>query len=207
MFFHPNANQPASGIISSLSSQIETRIMSIIPAKPNEAKIKQDLVGSKLYFQKYTNRHGREWKILSPDEIQSLQILSVDERSDRIIYNLKLDLRNELREYEAEITLSYFLGNQDDWKIDNIHTKSLETKITNIYNDCITAQLNYDGNIVMRNSCSVALLVEGMALKKSDNSWAPFEKVVNSNSVETEGLGGFLTTGYRDFRIQKTERP
>lgn len=202
-----NANQPTAGVVSSLYSQIETRILSIIPSKPDAEKMKQDLVGQKLTFQKYTNRQGREWTVQSTDEVQNLQIVSAEERGSRIVYDLKIDLRNEMREYEADAIITYFLGNQDDWKIENIHTKRLETKITNIYKDCITAQLDYDGNIVMRNSCSVALLVEGMALKKNDDTWGPFEKVVDANSVATEGLGGFLTMGYRNFVIQKTERP
>ena len=96
-----DANRPAGQGILPLSSQIEVLILSIIPAKPDEEKIKQDLVGRTITKNGDEYRNTKRFLIESIDQINNLQILRTEENTnDNYRMEVYLELKSPTTLYE-----------------------------------------------------------------------------------------------------------
>ena len=192
-------NQP---VIQTSNNVTEIKILSIIPPKPDEDKIKRDLVGRIITKNRdgyYVNE--RKYEIKSLEQILDIDILSIEDKGDYYIFKVYIELTSHVSNYEAELTINYHLRNYDDWTIEHIQVKRLETKKTDKYNDCITSSLK-NGYLYLTNHCDVSILVEGIMLNRN-GEWVPFEKLVNGNNSDV--YTGFHSIS--DYKIQKHERP
>ena len=183
-------------------STIDAKILTIIPQKPDLAKLKQDLIGRKITEQAngYYNR-GWYWQINSPDEIKSMQIENEEKVGDDYVLDVHLLLQREANQHEADLKITCVLQQKDDWTIDFIETKDIHIVKTGRYDNCITTEIKKGWVISLQftNNCDVQLIVGGEILG-NDNEWVKFSSIVNANSTSNVSYYG------KEYKIDFIER-
>lgn len=186
------------------NTKIQEKIMTIKPQKPDEARLKQNLVGRRILEQSggyFGNRWA--WQIASIDEVKNIKI----EKEEKVGEDYELDVHLVLQkeqgsQYEADLTLICVLGQEDDWKIDFIKTKDIRIVKTGRYDDCITKEIKksyWNNYLQFTNSCDVSLIVGGQMLG-SDGEWIKFSTNVNANSTGSTSYHG------KEYKIDFIER-
>ena len=193
--------------------EINDLILAIIPIKPNLEKMRTDLVGRTITKNGDIYRQVRKFKADSEQQISNVTIIKEEVNGDNYTIDVFLELSNDASVYVAELTVNYFLGRNDDWTIEYIHAKRLETKATGKYNDCIIHSFGNGGFMTqcvsLTNNCDVPLLVEGILMTGYEREWLPFEILVESNNYTLVGQWGDAryVGSVIDYKIQKIERP
>jgi hypothetical protein len=192
-------------------TQINQRILSIIPPTPDLEKLKEDLIGRRLSEQQggYFGDNWY-WEITSKNELKSVEVRSKSRQDEDYIYKVHLLLQGEANQYEADIIVTYALRQNDDWIIDFIETKDIHIVKTGKYDNCITAQRKQVGaleyQLEFTNHCDVPLLIGGIALNAwGDKKWRKFTTTVDGNSIKS--IGGIFSVSVQDYRIDFIERP
>ena len=177
------------------NSDVEVKIGTIIPQKPDVTNLKHNLVRRRITEQPggyFGNSWA--WQINSVEEIQSIRI----EKEEKVGNDYEIDVhlvlqKNQSAQYEADLTLICVLGQaDDDWRIDFIKTKDIFVTRTGRYNDCITTEQkrNWGGTFLQfTNNCDVALIVGGQMLGNNDE-WTKFSAKVNANGVGSTSYSG-----------------
>ena len=183
---------------------INERILTIKPQKPDEVRLKQNLVGRKILEQSggyFGNRWT--WQIGAANEIKNIKI----EKEEKVGEDYELDVHLILQkeqgsQYEADLTLICVLGQEDDWKIDFIKTKDIRIVKTGRYDDCITKEVKksyWNNYLQFTNSCDVPLIIGGQILG-NDGEWRKFSSNVNANGTGSTSYNG------KQYKIDFIER-
>jgi len=190
-------------------SRINSLIQTIIPQKPDLAKLKKDLIGRKI-SEGADGYRGKDWywEIKSLNDLKNVEIKNEEDRGDDYLLDVYLLLQGENTDYEANVKISYVLRQYDDWTIDVITTENMNIVQTHNYDDCITIRLwglLGEHRYEFTNSCDVSLLVGGVALSDTDERWEKFSILVDANSSAT--VGDMIQNRIKDCKIHFIERP
>jgi len=186
------------------NSKIDEMILKIVPPKPNETNLKQNLVRRRITEQPgdYFGS-GWAWQINSAEEIQSLKIEKEEKVGNDYAIDVHLVLqRDQSAQYEADLTLTCVLGQGDDWKIDFIKTKDIHIVKTGRYDSCITTEIikGWGGtSFRFANTCDVALIIGGQILG-NNNEWTKFSTRINANNTGSAYYNG------KEYKIDFIER-
>lgn len=194
--------------VASFQNRINGMILSIIPPKPDQDKLKQDLVGRKINdAPDGYRRSGWYWEIKSPGEVKNVEIRNEVKSGDDYIYDVRILLQDEFNQYEADVKITYVLRQHDEWTIDFLGTEDLQIVRTHKYDSCITARrTGWPGEygVEFTNRCDVPLMIGGKALTEFTNEWKTFSVLVDANGVKQ--MGG-LFFSVKDYNIHFIERP
>ena len=183
-------------------SELNAKILTVIPQKPNLEKLKQDLVRRRIIEQSngYYGR-GWSWQINSLDEIKKIEIVSEEKINDDYVLDVHLLLQREAGQHEADLKITCVLGQNDDWTIDFIETKDICIVKTGRYNNCITTEVKkgWGTSLQFANTCDVNLIVGGEILG-NDGEWTKFSSRVNANSTNNVSYNG------KEYKIDFIER-
>jgi len=183
-------------------SAIDAKILTIIPQKPDLAKLKQDLVGRRITEQAngYYNR-GWFWQISSQDEIKNMQIEKEEKVGDVYVLDVHLLLERGANQHEADLKVNCVLAQNDDWTIDFIETKDIHIVKTGRYDNCITTEVKkgYWNSLQFTNKCDVSLIIGGEMLG-NDGEWTKFSSYINANGTNTVSYSG------KEYKIDFVER-
>ena len=184
-------------------SAIEAKIKTIIPQKPDLEKLKQDLVRRRIIEQTdgYFGR-GWAWQIGSIEELKEVKIVSDEKQGEDYVLDVHLVLQKEgAGQYEADVKIICVLGQNDDWTIDFIETKSIGIVKTGRYNNCVTTEIKkgWGTSLQFTNSCDVNLIIGGQILG-NNSEWTKFSSKVNANSTGSVSYYG------KEYKIDFIER-
>lgn len=140
----------------------------IIPPKPDEARIKADMVGHSFGegFPKSQCFFGDSWRwTVEEGEIKDFKMGEVVEDSETTYtFNASMVLQSgEYVSYDADVEVYYVLPSGQDWKMDLVKSRGVKVVRTGKYDDCIRGEIIY-GGLSIRNVSEVQLLVGGYVL-------------------------------------------
>lgn len=167
---------------------INDKILTIIPPKPDDHKIKHDLDG-RTFKDKADGYFADEMKRIKTDAIKGIVVLSEIEENG--LYRLNADILLEERAgsaaFDVNLDIIYVLGNADDWFISGISANSVNIVKTGQFDKYITTSLNMSlfgrpNGIYINNSSDMTLIVGGVFL--DGKSWRKFSVDVNGNGRE-----------------------
>lgn len=192
--------------ISALLSRIDDKRLSIIPPRPDERKIREDLAGRTI-IEPTRKKYRDKFEVRTTDNVQGIAISETRETDGELFYAVKADLKGEVNRYSAELNITYDLGRHDDWTIQHIESRHLDIIPTGKYDNCVTARLVESGwgginTISFTNNCDIPLLVEGIVFYNKE--WRPFSALIDATDSRTAHSG---FSDIKDFRIQRVERP
>lgn len=187
-----------------LNSNIETMIQTIIPAKPDNAKIALDLVGHVVREPRNGYFGGDAcWKI-GEGEFKVFEVLENKTEGDARLYNLHLVLQKHGGAIEVKCTARYELGTRDDWTIVALVSETFDVVKTGKYDNYVEAELVQPffgmDKIRVRNNSDVALVIGGVYY--DNHEWEKFAITVQGNTTED-----YSDIIIKDFKIHFVEIP
>jgi len=195
--------------VNTFSSAISNLIQTIIPPKPDLEKLKRDLIGRKITEQPNGyHRQGWYWEIESPNELKEVKIVNATENGADYILDVYLLLQGEANQHEANVRITYILGQYNDWTIEFLETQEINIVKTGKYNNCIISQRkgwSSEYYLEFTNQCDVSLVVGGAILSEYGGEWKKFSTIVDANG--TKSVGGLFSISVRDYQIHFIERP
>ena len=141
-------------------------IAKIIPPKPEEKRMKEDLCGRTLIDVEGGYYHEAHRVIKIDDyDISDYKIIAVEtESTTEYIVRVSMTLSgrmNEERQFNVQCKIRYVLPEYDDWKIDYIKTESLSPVGCDRYDECVKTFVGSGiaGSLRVRNICDKSLEV------------------------------------------------
>jgi len=182
--------------LSEYQDNVKTLIVSIIPPKPDLARLKTDLIGRKiLWDMKEAGKY--EWTLFSTEEFKTFDIKEIDNTSDIYSLDIYLLLRGEFIDYEANVSVQYILQQHEDWAFNMFQSIDFKVIPANDCSNCITH--GWEGGVFrwpsyhITNKCDYRLLVIGekkpTAIYALGEIW-PYLTFIRANSKEEVGGNG-----------------
>lgn len=160
-----------------LSKSVLMNVRKIIPQKPTERQIQQDLVGHSLSEGKTDGYYQQSWKwTIAENSISDFKILSVDENSNsRYAITVSMRLSSDTRSYDAKAIVRYKLDDINDWEIEFIQSLGMDIVKTHQYDGCVRCYFGggIAGGLYAENNCEIALEVAGRELAYG-GKWVKF---------------------------------
>jgi hypothetical protein len=175
------------------TSEIQKKILTVMPGQPDTALLKQNLVKRRITGQ--TNSYFERswaWTISSANEIKSFSINRAEKVGDAYEIDAHLTLQRDAAQYEADLTITCVLGQSDDWTIDYIQSHDIQIVKTGRYDDCVTVEIRqgWGSALQFTNNCDVSLIIGGQILG-NNGEWTKFSTRIsgnNNSSVSYHGL-------------------
>lgn len=186
-----------------LSKSVLMNVRKIIPQKPTEQQIQQDLVGHSLSEGKMDGYYQQSWKwTIAENSISNFKILSVDEDSNsRYAITVSMRLNSDTRSYDTKAAVCYKLDNINDWEIEFIQSQGMNIVKTHQYDNCVRCY--FGGGIInglyAENNCEIALEVAGRNL--AYDNWEKFCCIVPPHQSK------LIRYSSNDFIVDYIERP
>lgn len=140
--------------LTSMYSEVETKISTIKDPEPDIEKIKTDLIGQKI----------PGWNFSYLNEFKSAEVLNTTRGSDRIEYQIKFHLRDEgaNSEHDCEVMSVYLQGDQG-WYFNDV--RMLYITYTN------TVKVNEWRSITPLKDCTYKIIDNGQRYWVQDGSY------------------------------------
>lgn len=186
-----------------LSKSVLINVRKIIPQKPTEQQIQQDLVGHSLSEGKTDGYYQQSWKwTIAENSVSNFKILSVDEDSHlRYSITVSMRLSSETRSYDAKAIVRYKLDDINDWEIEFIQSQGMNIVKTHQYDSCVRCY--FGGSVVSglyaENNCEIALEVAGRNL--AYGNWENFCWIIPPHQNK------LICFRSDDFIVDYIERP
>lgn len=186
-----------------LSKSVLMNVRKIIPQKPTEQQIQQDLVGHSLSEGKMDGYYQQSWKwTIAENSISDFKILSIDEDSNsRYAITVSMRLSSDTRSYDAKAIVRYKLDDINDWEIEFIQSQGMNIVKTHQYDSCVRCYFGGGifGGLYAENNCEIALEVAGRNL--AYGKWGKFCRIVPPHqSIQ-------VNYSSDDFIVDYIERP
>ncbi|MBP7269168.1 MAG: hypothetical protein KBA16_06360 [Bacteroidia bacterium] len=140
--------------LTSMYSKVESKISTIKDPEPNIEKIKSDIIGQRI----------PGWNFSYLNEFKSADIINTTRGSDRIEYQIKFHLRDDVAnsEHDCEVMTVYLRGDQG-WYFNNM--RMLYITHSN------TAQVGTWRSVTPLKNCSYEIIDNGQKYWVQDGAW------------------------------------